>query len=190
MCWAALDRTFRIAEQRRSVPAQATRWRAERAAIREQVEHAGWSPRLGAFKQAIETDTLDASALLVPLSGFLPLDDPRVESTVDRIASDLTSDGWVYRFDPERVPQAGPSAMGQFQPRSCRARSGWPRSGREEAEQILAAAERIAGPLGLYAESIDPHGRACAGNPLLFSHVEYMRAVQALAGTDNERSRL
>lgn len=194
MCWTALDRTLRIVEQRRSVPAQAARWRAARAAIREEVEHAGWSTRLGAFKQAIETDALDASALLVPLSGFLPLDDPRVVSTVDRIASDLTIDGWVYRFDPERVPQAGPSSMGQFETAflpctfwlaTVRARQGR----REEAEQILAAVERIAGPLGLYAEGIDPRGRACAGNyPLLFSHVEYMRAVQALACSDNERS--
>lgn len=35
----------------------------------------------------------------------------------------------------------------------------------------------MAGPLGLFAEAVDPRTRSFMGNsPLLFSHVEYVRA--------------
>jgi alpha,alpha-trehalase len=46
----------------------------------------------GVFCQHYDTTALDASALLIPLVGFLPPDDERVRSTVLAIADELTED--------------------------------------------------------------------------------------------------
>lgn len=52
----------------------------------------------------------------------------------------------------------------------------------EKAEAILEQAEAIAGTLGLFAEGMDARSKTFLGNtPLLFSHVEYVRAVTELA---------
>src|SRR5437667_11874203 len=54
---------------------------------------------LGAFTQAYGDTALDASNLLLPLVGFIPPDDPRMRSTVDRIIERLTDvNGFVYRY--------------------------------------------------------------------------------------------
>jgi GH15 family glucan-1,4-alpha-glucosidase len=51
-----------------------------------------------------------------------------------------------------------------------------------------AAAEAIAGELGLFAEEVDVATRSFLGNtPLLFAHAEYVRAVMALAAGRTER---
>ncbi|HWV39816.1 MAG TPA: hypothetical protein VN033_15200 [Vulgatibacter sp.] len=56
-----------------------------RAAILER----GWSPAAQAFTQSFGSDELDASALRIPLVGFLPARDPRVRSTIEAIATRL-----------------------------------------------------------------------------------------------------
>lgn len=186
MAWVTLDRVLRIAARLRLTPPQLVRWRRVKQAIHDDVMTNGWSESLRAFKQSIETDALDASALLIPMFGFLPVSDPRVVSTVTRIAERLTIDGCVYRFDPHAVPNVGPSPMGEFEaaflPCTFWLATAFAMLGRRrDAEDILRAAEAAAGPLGLFAEAIDPRDRAFRGNtPLLFSHVEYVRAVQAL----------
>lgn len=188
MAWVALDRVLRIAERFGLEPAQAGSWREAAAGIRHAVLSTAWSERLQAFRQSTETDTLDASLLLVPLYGFLPLDDPRVVSTITQIARHLTIDGCVYRFDPQQVPGLGPSPMGEYEgaflPCTFWLASAFALLGRRgDAEDILRAAERVAGPLGLFAEAIDPRSGAFLGNtPLLFSHVEYVRTIRILNG--------
>ncbi len=48
----------------------------------------------------------------------------------------------------------------------------------DKAEQVLSAAEAVAGELGIFAEEVDARTRTFLGNtPLLFSHVEYVRAI-------------
>jgi alpha,alpha-trehalase len=186
MCWTALERTLRIADRIGESPAKAAAWRAAARAIRDEVLRAGWSERRRAFTQALRSDVLDASALLIPLTGFLPADDDRVRATVDRIAEELTIDGLTYRFNPGDVPEVQGSAMGEFEsafmPCTFWLASACALLGRErDAHDVLAAAQRVAGPVGLYAEAIDPRGPAFAGNtPLLFSHVEHIRARQLL----------
>jgi GH15 family glucan-1,4-alpha-glucosidase len=186
MAWVALDRVRRIGARGRQPMPRAAVWARAGAAIRDNVERHGWSERRKSFTQSIGGDALDASALLIPLTGFLPTDDPRVRSTVEAVAADLTIDGLVYRFDPAEAVHGGPAEMGEFECAflpctfwlaTCFALLG--RIG--DAEDVLAAVSRVAGPLGLYAESIDPRNWTFAGNtPLLFSHVEHIRAEQTL----------
>ncbi len=47
---------------------------------------------------AFDWDDLDAANLRIPLLEFLPCDDPRVQSTIDRTIERLTDNGLVYRY--------------------------------------------------------------------------------------------
>src|ERR1044072_1832821 len=58
----------------------------------------GYNEELGAFTQYFGGKSLDASALVIPQTGFLPPTDARVRSTVERIRERLTSKGLVYRY--------------------------------------------------------------------------------------------
>src|SRR5260370_42646395 len=75
------------------------RWKASRDEIRLAIETKGWSERAGAFVQSFGSDELDASNLMLLLTGFLPPTDPRIRSTVEAIRTRLTDDrGFVYRY--------------------------------------------------------------------------------------------
>jgi GH15 family glucan-1,4-alpha-glucosidase len=98
MCWVALDSAISLADQlgaRAKVPA----WNATREEIRRTILERGWSERAWAFTQAFGSAGLDASALMLPIVGFLPGDDPRVRATIQAIAEQLTDEhGLVYRY--------------------------------------------------------------------------------------------
>src|SRR4051794_17157723 len=96
MCWVAIERAIRMARQR-GLPCDMVRWLSIRDAITEQVMERGWHPQRGAFVQHYDTDVLDASVLLMPLTKFIAPRDPRWLSTLDAIGEELVSDSLVYR---------------------------------------------------------------------------------------------
>ena len=185
MSWVVLDRAIKIAEKvNRSFDTR--RWRHVKSMIHREVLRRGWSTRLRAFRQHYEGDNLDSAALLIPIMGFLPAKDARVLATVERLEQLLTIDGFVYRFAPQQTPGIGKLPLGEmegaflpctFWMATVHAQTGF----RKTAETILDQVENIAGKLRLFAEAVDPRTRGFLGNsPLLFSHVEYIRAVLAL----------
>src|ERR671937_736714 len=97
LCWVALDRAVQLAPALGSY-AKTAEWAAARDAIREAILQQGWSEKRQAYAQSFGSDELDAAQLLMPIVGFLPADDPRMKSTIDAIASDLTEDGLVLRY--------------------------------------------------------------------------------------------
>jgi hypothetical protein len=68
----------------------------------------------GVFCQHYDTTALDASALLIPLAGFLPPDDPRVQATVLAIADELTEDDLVLRYRVEETDDGFSGEEGTF----------------------------------------------------------------------------
>ena len=79
MCWVALDRA--IADLLEASDRVAN-WQKVRIQIRDAVLTHGWNERIGAFTQTFENEALDASNLMIPIVGFLPVNDPRVLSTL------------------------------------------------------------------------------------------------------------
>ena len=84
MAWVAIDRALRLADKR-SFPADRSRWLTERDAIYLEVMSRGWSPRRKSFVQAYGGDVLDASALLMPLVFFMSPVDPKMVATLEAI---------------------------------------------------------------------------------------------------------
>jgi GH15 family glucan-1,4-alpha-glucosidase len=133
----------------------------------------------GVFRQHYDTDALDASTLLVPLVRFLPPDDERVQNTVLAISEELTEGGLVLRYKVDETDDGLHGEEGTFL--IC---SFWLASALSEIRQTDQArelCERLlehAGPLGLFAEELDPEsGRHWGNYPQAFTHLALINAV-------------
>jgi GH15 family glucan-1,4-alpha-glucosidase len=187
MSWVALDRAVKLAEKVGEARERIPLWRDTARQIHAQVLDRGFSKEKGAFVQRYHCDALDAATLLIPLFGFLPVDDPRVASTVAALERELCIDLHLYRFDPLQVPGLDTrQPLGEFEaaflPCTFWLSTVHAMQGRRaQAEATLAAVERISGSTGLFAEAVDPRAECFMGNmPLAFSHAEYLRLVHAL----------
>src|SRR5436309_14312936 len=98
MCWAALERAIDIAPQL-GAQHRVEAWAAAREEIRAAILEQGWNEKAGAFTQAFGSEDLDASNLMLAITGFLPGDDRRMKATIDATAARLTDErGLVYRY--------------------------------------------------------------------------------------------
>jgi GH15 family glucan-1,4-alpha-glucosidase len=168
LCWVALDRAVRFARETGS-PEDAT-WARERDAIRSAILDRGYDAQRGAFTQSFGSRALDASALRIPLVGFLPATDPRLVSTVRRIEQELAENGFVlrYRASDGLPPGEGAFALCTLWLASVLARMGDEASARRHLEAVLGAANDV----GLLAEEIDPRNRTLLGNfPQALTHL-------------------
>jgi len=187
MAWAALDRGATIGARRGERDADG--WRAEADKLHAEVLDRGWSDRLGAFKQSYEDDVLDAANLQIPLLGFLSPEDDRVHGTIDATLRELTTSGLVYRYrgtDDGLAGTEGTFTIATFWLVSALAVCGRA----EEAREIFEKALGFAGPLGLYAEEIDPVGGVALGNyPQAFTHIGLIAAAMELHNDGAHRRR-
>ena len=184
MCWVALDRAITIAEST-GFDGPVDRWRGTRAEVREAVLDRGYSEAAESFVRSFGTDeALDATALLFPLYGFLPFDDPRVENTIDAIRQRLTTDdGLVYRYEGD---DGLPGGEGTFVLCSFWLVDALALSGRvDEAEALFDGILSHTSSLGLFSEEIAAESNALLGNyPQAFSHIGLVNSVLYL---DNAR---
>ena len=184
----AVDRGAKLA-QLRGDEEHAAEWRKVAEEIRADVCANGTDDR-GVFCQHYETTALDASALLIPLLGFLPPDDERVRSTVLAIADELTEDELVLRYRVEETDDGFSGEEGTFTICSFWLVSALTEIG--ELDRARALCEKLlsyATPLFLYAEEIDPHSGRHLGNfPQAFSHLALINAVMHLIRTDEQLS--
>ena len=190
MCWVALDRGIKMATDR-GFDAPLDHWREIRSEIREVVLERGFNESINSFVRSFEADELlDASALRIPLVGFLPFDDPRVQGTIDAVRERLTTErGLVRRYEGEDgLPgDEGAFILCSFWLVDCLALSG----DVEEAETLFENILELASPLGLLSEEVVPETGELLGNyPQAFSHLGlinsaiYICTAQAEDGVD------
>jgi GH15 family glucan-1,4-alpha-glucosidase len=184
MAWVAFDRGVRsIEELDRKGPLD--RWKAIRDEIHDEVCAKGFDTELGAFTQSYGLQRLDASALMMPLVGFLPADDERIVSTVAAIERELVRDGFVerYRADEDNVGVDGlPPGEGTFLPCSFWLAQVYALQGRlEEAEALFARLLELRNDLGLLSEEYDVASGRLVGNfPQAFTHLALVDAALTL----------
>ena len=177
MSWVAVERAIRIASQR-GLPANLARWSAARDKIYHQVMTRGWHEGRGAFVQHYDTDVLDASVLLMPLTKFVSPTDPRWLSTLEAISTELVSDSLVYRYNVEATPDGLEGSEGTFS--ICTfwyvealARAGHMDDARLAFEKMLTYANH----LGLYSEQIGATGELLGNFPQAFTHLALISAA-------------
>ena len=190
-CWMAAHRGAQLALVRGDTD-RAMAWQVAADEIQADIlEHA--VDERGVFAQHYDTTALDASALLIPLVGFLPPDDPRVRATVLAIADELTEDDLVYRYRAEETDDGFGPGEGTFTMCSFWLVSAFVLIG--ELDRARALCEKIlsyASPLQLYAEEIDVHSGRHLGNfPQAFTHLSLINAVmQVIRAERRERQTL
>jgi GH15 family glucan-1,4-alpha-glucosidase len=179
LCWTALDRAVKLAPQL-GPHAKLEQWTAARDEIRAAILERGWSEKRQAFAQSFGSDELDAAVLLMPIYGFLPATDPRMRSTIEAVARDLTEDGLVLRYRNQEGENAdgltgeeGTFVVCSFWLVSCLAQAG----AVERAERLYAQLAGYANDLGLLAEEIDTATGEQLGNfPQAYSHIGLITA--------------
>jgi alpha,alpha-trehalase len=184
LCWVALDRAVKLAPSLGSHAVNATAWARERDAIRAAILERGWSEARQAHAQSFESDDLDGAALLMPIYGFLPADDPRMRATIEAIARDLTEDGLVLRYRAEEglnadglTGEEGTFVICSFWLVSCLAMAGEV----ERAEALFTQLANYANDLGLLGEEIDTANGEQLGNfPQAYSHIGLITAAYAI----------
>ena len=179
MCWVALDRAIALAPQL-GAGDRAQGWAAARDEIRAAILERGWSEKAGAFTQAFGGDDLDASNLMLAITGFLPGDDPRMKATIDATAARLTDKrGLVYRYlaHDGLAGEEGTFLLCTFWLAQAQALAG-------ELGQATATFERAVAAIndvGLLAEEVDAGSGEMIGNfPQAFSHIGLINAAWAI----------
>jgi GH15 family glucan-1,4-alpha-glucosidase len=185
MAWVALDRGIKSIEAQ-GVPGPLKAWRALRDKIHRQVCEEGYDPKRKTFVQSYGSSELDASALLIPLVGFLPPSDPRVASTVEAIGRDLMVDGLVRRYHTHRTRDGLPGGEGAFLACSFWFADNLVLLGRrEEARALFERLLGLCNDVGLLSEEYDPVAKRMLGNfPQAFSHVAIINTAHNLAKAD------
>ncbi|MBV9094064.1 MAG: glycoside hydrolase family 15 protein [Streptosporangiaceae bacterium] len=175
--WVALDRAIRMAQQS-GRPAAISRWATERDLIYNQVMERGWNEKVGAFTQHYDTEVLDSSALLMPLTGFIDPQDPMWLSTLRAMDRELVSDSLVYRYNPAASPDGLAGDEGTFTLCTFWYVGALARAGRlDDAELTFEKMHTYANHLGLYSEEIGSTGEQLGNFPQAFSHLALISAA-------------
>jgi GH15 family glucan-1,4-alpha-glucosidase len=184
MAWFAFTCAARAVEEF-GLPGPAARWRQIAAEIHAQVCERGFDAERGTFTQYYGSRALDASLLQIPMVGFLPASDPRVQGTVAAIERELLADGFLLRYstDDQDAADGLPPGEGAFLACTFWLVSVYALMGRADAaralfERLLA----LRNDLGLLAEEYDPHAGRLVGNfPQAYSHLALITAATHLA---------
>jgi GH15 family glucan-1,4-alpha-glucosidase len=170
--WMAFDRTIRDCEQF-GLEGPLAGWREVRDQIHATTCRDGFSPAKGCFTQSFGSDALDAGLLLIPVTGFLPVDDPRMAATVAAVERELLQDGFVLRYRTESSVDGLPGREGAFLACTFWLVDAYVLQGRfDEAEALFARLLSLTNDLGLLSEEYDPRAGRQVGNfPQAFSHV-------------------
>ena len=182
MAWVAFDRAVKGIEAF-GLDGPVDRWRAVRDAIHHDVCRQGYNADVGAFVQSYGSQLLDASLLMMPLVGFLPITDERVRGTVAAIERDLTDDGLVLRYRNLTDVDGLPPGEATFLLCSFWLADNLQLLGRhDDARRLFERLLSIRNDVGLLAEGYDVTRQRLAGNfPQAFSHVGLINTAMNLS---------
>jgi GH15 family glucan-1,4-alpha-glucosidase len=172
MAWVAFDRAIKSAEMF-GFEGPVDRWRKLRTDIHDLTCAQGFDKELGSFVQYFGAKEVDASLLLLPSVGFLPIDDPRIRGTIAAIERDLLVDGFVVRYRTHTGVDGLDPGEGAFLACSFWLADAYILQGRiAEAERLFRRLVSLCNDVGLLSEEYDVRGKRLAGNfPQAFSHV-------------------
>jgi GH15 family glucan-1,4-alpha-glucosidase len=172
MCWVAVDRGIKIAEEL-GFGENIKRWQDVAKDIRADILARGWNPEKRAFTQHYDTTALDASNLLMPLYGFLPVTDERISSTIERTIEELGHNGLLRRYRTDKTDDGLSGSEGEFLWCSFWLVRNLLRMGK--LEDATALYQRLLGysnHLGLFPEMVDSVSGEARGNfPQALTHL-------------------
>jgi len=180
MAWVAVDRAVKDIETY-GLPGDGARWKRLRDSIHAEVCQKGYDRARESFVQYYGGKELDASLLMIPLVGFLPVEDERVRSTVAAIERELGRDGFVLRYQTSTSGHVDGLPPGEGVFLACTfwlADNYWLLGRRAEARQLFERLLGLCNDVGLLSEEYDPvTGRFLGNFPQAFSHVSLVNTA-------------
>jgi GH15 family glucan-1,4-alpha-glucosidase len=169
-----------------AAPAQAAAWETLADTILADVA-ADCVHASGRWQRAPGDDRVDAALLLTAIRGAVPAADPRSLATLDAIAADLSSDGYVYRYRHDQRPLQ--EAEGAFVLCGFLMALATHQLGRtSEAVGWFERHRAACGPPALFTEEFDTHQHQLRGNlPQAFVHAVMFESAARLARPWNAR---
>jgi len=182
MAWVAVDRAIRMVQEF-GVHGPLSRWIRLRDDIHDEVCRLGFSRELNSFVQYYGGKELDASLLLLPLVGFLPPEDPRVQGTVSAIENNLMQDGLVARYSTRSSVDGLAGNEGSFLACSFWMVDNYVLQGRiDKARSLFEHLLSLRNDVGLLAEEYDAKEHRQLGNfPQAFSHLALVNSAHNLS---------
>ncbi len=155
--------------------------------IRETIEERGFNEELGSYTRTLDGDKMDASLLLLALSGYTDPGTDRMRGTWACIEERLgTSNGLLYRYkiDDGLPGEEGAFGICSFWAVEYLAKRGDVEEAHRRFERLLSCANDV----GLFAEEIDADTGAALGNfPQAFTHVGLINAALVLAAATEKK---
>ena len=190
MAWVAFDRAIKAAGVLHA-GAPVERWQKVRTKIHDEICSHAYNEKLGSFVQSYGSEHLDASLLLMPMMGFLPAEDPRMQGTLKAIEGGLMSGGLVLRYNTEKVSDGLPPGEGVFLACSFWMVSALKLQGRDaDAKKLFERVLSLANDVGLLAEEYDVGAKRLVGNfPQALSHISLVNAAFHLANPSEPPSK-
>ena len=181
MAWVAFDRGVKIIKEF-GLEGPVERWSEIAKEIHDDICANGYDAEMGSFVQSYGSKWLDGSLLLILTTGFLPLDDPRIEGTVRAVEGRLLQDGFVMRHDPAEV-ETGLAQEGAFLACSFWLADAMVLLGREkEGGRLFDRLLALCNDVGLLSEEYDVPTKRLVGNfPQAFSHIALVNTAHNLA---------
>ncbi len=184
MCWVAVDRAVRLAEmlgRADSERERIDRWRQAAREIRDAVMTRG-RRKDGAFAQSFGSEVIDASALVFPLVGFIRGDSRAAEATLRAVQKELSHDGLVLRYKPDRAVEGITGREAAFL--IC---GYWLvdnlalRGELDEARNLFERLSTHGNDVGIFSEEWDARTGEALGNlPQAFTHIALISSAHNL----------
>jgi GH15 family glucan-1,4-alpha-glucosidase len=153
--------------------------------MHDEICREGYDQRLGRFVEYYGGQALDASLLLLPLMGFLPVDDERIARTIAAIENELMEDGLVHRWKPHDAVPEGAFLACSCWLADCQQLQGRRDAARQTFERVLS----VRNELGLLSEEYNVKARHLAGNfPQALTHLALVRTALQLSGSFTEHA--
>jgi GH15 family glucan-1,4-alpha-glucosidase len=177
MAWLAFDRVLAGSAGKEISRAEHKRLSDLRDHVHDVICKEGFNEGLGTFTSFFGGQTFDASLLLLPKVGFLPMGDERMAGTVETIERHLVFDGMVRRHQSNEVVPEGCFIACCFWLAECQLLAGR----RDDAVRTIERTLSVSGNLGLLSEEYDVASKRLNGNfPQALSHLALIGAVLAL----------
>jgi GH15 family glucan-1,4-alpha-glucosidase len=180
MAWVAFNRA--ATSRRLEDESKRGHYRRVADAIHKDICAKGVDPTGKFFVQYYGAKVVDASLLLLAITGFLPADDERIVNTVREIEKNLMPDGIVIRYQTASHVDGLTGVEGAFLACSFWLVDNFVLLGRlADAEKLFAKLCGFANDVGLLSEEYDAKHKRMLGNfPQAFSHVALVNSAIGL----------
>jgi GH15 family glucan-1,4-alpha-glucosidase len=177
LCWTALDRLIALQEKGPLKGAPVEEYKKSAEEIRKQIRERAWNEKMQSYVSVLDSDSLDASLLLLSWYGFEKAESERMQGTYRALRKKLgTKNGLIYRYDVNF--SEGTFAICSFWEAEFLALGGGTLG---EAKALFSELLAYANDLGLYGEEFDAQTGGILGNfPQAFTHVGLIGAALSI----------